>query len=249
MKAYVLLAVLFATQGMAQPQQVHLSTGEYPPYIVHRDGALTGLYVEIIRQAFATQNITPQITLKPWSKAYQASSTGKVDGTFSWFYSTQRASKHLYTAPLHKESMVWVHHQATPFNWETASDIQGYALLAVKGYTLTTQLEGWKSKGLIALSLVDTSDKALSYLVERKAALYLENRDHIDYLLQQNPAMPISYHPRAYTEQESYLLFSKKISKSKLLVKMFNQGLTQIKNTGQYNKLVTQWQKPSLVSP
>lgn len=233
------LALSVSFQSYASTtQNIHISTSDYPPFI-SRELKGEGLVPQIIRGAFAKHNILVSFNFMPWKRAFVQSKLGKVDATAYWFDSPTRRKSHYYSDVLIKNTVVWFHPRSLAFDWATLSDLKPYTIVAVDGYTHTTEFWQNVRNKTLKVQLATQTQQAWKMLTAGRANILLESLDTGNYLIQQQ-GLEDSYthHPQPLYFQLGYLLFSKKRKHSPYLRDKFNQGLTQLRNSGEYQALL-----------
>ncbi|RED53972.1 substrate-binding periplasmic protein [Aestuariispira insulae] len=232
-----LLAAL-AGISQARAEKVIITTGEYAPYN-SPDFKHYGLMPRLISEAFRLRGIEVQFRFYPWARAYELSKHGKVNGTAHWYDSAERREDHFYSDNILDETVVWFHLKATQFDWNELEDVGKYRVGAVQGYTYNAAFYEAIEKGLLHVEFVPEDTQNYKKLLIGRIEAVPEVIDIGMYILHQNfpreTVALVTQHPKPFFQASTHLLLSRQIEDSERLIKLFNEGLAELKASGLYD--------------
>ncbi|OAJ94384.1 ABC transporter substrate-binding protein [Vibrio bivalvicida] len=221
----------FDANAKSSPEVIQIAAGNWAPFI----GETLENYGHVgdtIQQAFANQGYQVEFHFYPWKRAYKKASEGEYVATAVWMYAEERTEFFKYSDPVAQEQFVFFHLQEIPFDWQSLADIEGKQLGGGLGYSYGAELDQMLEHKRISMNRVESPEKAFQLLKYRRVELVPEEKHIGMYALSQLPLETqklITYHPKPFLTNDSYLMFSKAHPKAQALMEVFNQGLAQLK--------------------
>lgn len=225
----------------ANAEVVRLAVGEWPPYISQKLKH-NGLSSHIITEAFSNVGIEVRYDFLPWARAMKEASVGNSNGTHSLFYSEERAKHFLFSDPVLNSEYVFFYLKLRPFDWRQFEDLKGMTIGVTYGYFYGDEFSRSQQQGVFQTSKVPDDKQNLKMLLRKRVDL-VPIDPLVGYHLIHQMFMPqqtrlFTNHPRAFNSQPTYLLLSKEYPRSEALIKLFNQGLKQLNDSGRLDELV-----------
>lgn len=217
------------------PDEITLSTGEYPPFnsSQFRHG---GFIPRIVTEAFRRQGIRAKFKFYPWIRAYELSKAGLVDGTAQWYESEERKRYHIYSDPIFQETAVWFHLKEKDFDWTDLSSLKGLRIGAVRGYTYTREFYDMVESGQLHVEFVGDDEQNYKKLLARRIDIVPEVLDVGLYLINRTyppeTAQLFTQHKKPFFTSNTYLLMPREKEHSAALISLFNKGLAELREEG-----------------
>ncbi|MGY5539484.1 substrate-binding periplasmic protein [Vibrio brasiliensis] len=231
------LLACFSSQASTpdEPKVIKIAAGNWPPFIGEQleDYGYVG---KTITDVFAKQGYLVEFHFFPWKRAYKQASEGDFVATAVWMFAQERTEYFLFSDPVAQEQFVFFHRKDYPFQWQSLADIKGKHLGGGLGYSYGVNLDKMLADEEITINRVETPNKAFQLLKYRRVELVPEEKNIGLFTLGKMPIETqelITYNPKPFLTNDSYLLFSKAHPEAEELMKLFNQGLKQMVSTGQ----------------
>ncbi|MDC5820359.1 transporter substrate-binding domain-containing protein [Vibrio europaeus] len=210
---------------------IKIAAGNWAPFIGEKLENY-GQVGETIQQVFANQGYQVEFDFYPWKRAYKKASEGEYVATAVWMYAEERTEFFMYSDPVAQEQFVFFHLLEKPFEWQTLADLEGKLLGGGLGYSYGSELDLLLENESITMNRVESPAKAFQLLKYRRVELVPEEKHIGLYSLSQLPLETqalITYNPKPFLTNDSYLMFSKAHPEAQALMKVFNQGLAELK--------------------
>ncbi|MDC0254658.1 transporter substrate-binding domain-containing protein [Bacteriovoracales bacterium] len=232
-----LLIVFFSFFASVCSSTVNLATDHWPPFYSDKlKGG--GILAEIAKEAFKEVGEELKINYLPWKRAEQLSAEGKYDGLFGCWFSEKRAKVFNFPKPIYKSQTFLFKYGDKKFNYNELKDLKGLTVGVMRGYQYS---KGFDKAGFFKKEAVNKHTQLFSKLKLGRIDLFVASKVVAFYNLKKE--MPKDY--KNYktlnppiASADLYIGFSKKVKRNKLLVELFNSGLSKIKKNGKYNKIL-----------
>lgn len=234
------LLLLKSPQVYGTEVPVTIATGEYPPWV--SESAPHGGFVNhVIVEAFRRQNLTVHFQFLPWKRAYKLAREGKFHATSFWAdnqSTREKHAEHFYKSDaVMNARVVFFYLKKRPMAaWETLNDLKRYRIGSMIGETSTEIL----LKNGIDVSAMPQADQAFMMILFNRIDIFplelLTGLETLYFKLGPDRAALFAYHPLPLFETPASLLFSKKHMDGEKMVMIFNQGLSEMKKDGTFNK-------------
>ena len=208
----------------------------YPPYVIDDDG-LTGIDVDVVREAGRRLGLDIKIRLEPWKRLEEALSAGLRDCVFSYFKTDPRKAYAMYTSvPLHiTQYTLFVRTDQTP-QTRTLQDLFGKTIAVNRGFQTTPEFESARRQGQIKVIEVGRDEQSMRMLALGRVHAVLTNADVGQHVIRKlglddiEPLMP----PMSITP--AYLVL-RKAPEFAPLRDQFNWSLFEILKDGTYERI------------
>jgi polar amino acid transport system substrate-binding protein len=241
---FVLLLFCLLPLPVLAVSNVHLSTGEWKPYISEQYPDLGALSV-IVTKAFEAEGIEVKHSFYPWKRALYLSQKGLLDGTVAIAKTREREQDYWYSdEPLLIGERVFFHLKQRPFDWQTIDDLDGMRVGGTLGYHYGAPFQQSEKTGHIIVERV-TQDvqnfrKLLAHRIQTfpitKEVGYFIMRTELDSF----EAEKLTHHPVPLTTTPFYLILSKRIPENRARMAAFNRGFKKLQQSGQYQQILEQ---------
>jgi len=234
---YFIFFILFAS-NVYSGEVVKIAIGNWEPFTSKRDKN-ANMSELIVREAFKLENIDVQFEYFPWKRSYENVLNARYIGTFPWAKTEEREKNFIINKePIFKEKTVFFHLKDLDFTWNTYDDLKKYRVGGVIGYFQAEMLE----KHGVKIDYVGTEDLNYKKVLKRRIQIYptsfFVGYFQINKLFGPVKSALFTNHPKPLTENNFYMLFSKKHPDSKVLSDKLDNGLKKLKAGGQYEKIV-----------
>lgn len=235
----VITLILSALSGVAHSyREVVLTNGEWQPVLSDKlkDG---GFGSQIVEKAFALVGYKVKWQFLPWKRAYMQAEEGICDGTVLWVKTPEREKIFRFSDTVIRDMEYFYHLRNTNFNWETISDLSPYRI-GLNAHATYPRLEEaiaagdlqvWRGGGYEALLL-----RILAGHVHAVPMNELAAKGYFA-LLPSDDQDQITFHPKPLQVREYRLMINRNIFDASTIIKDFNEGLRQLKESGRYDEL------------
>lgn len=235
-------AFILSVNAYADEKQVNIACSPWQPYwgeelVDH------GIFGEIVSAAYATKGLTVKAYVKPWARVLHEAEKGKLDAAACAYYSDQRAIDFLFSEPVMPTgSIVFYTKKGNEITWERLDDLKSYKIGILLGSSYsesfdkadflnkeTVRDEIFNLKKVLAkrIDLTPLDPLVANYLIDKHIP---EEKHNLKIIL-----------PVLKEGQKTYLMFSKKTMGVKKKIQMLNEGLSEIKQNGTYQKILTKY--------
>ena len=241
------VAAAFAIGTGSVPAQtpdkvVRVATGEWPPYSTasRSDGGLT---INVLRRALAISGYRMELSFLPWSGALREAAQGNFDITAPWGETQQRQASFFLSDNLVTERWVFVYRRGSGFDWRTTQDLQRFTLGLVPDYTYTSELWAAVSSGKQRHEAPADDTTALKMLLAAGIDAVPMAVDVACELAQTQLLSPdrqrLAIHSKALVERfATHALLPRSSARSERLHRDINQGLKQLRASGEMDRLL-----------
>lgn len=243
----MLLMLLIFLPGVGQAgNKVRLALMEYPPLIGKKLGG-NGIEPVIVTAAFKRVNVDVEYVFFPPARTYQAAEEGVYDGTLGWVWSEEREKSFDYSDPIFQAPLLLFHLKEFDFDWQTIDDLRGIPIgITAKNY-YGPEFHQAMDAGILTTD--EASKDVIQYdkLLRHRIKLYPMNIHTGYYLIKEQftpeQAALFTHHPRPLKTSVYHVLFSKAVKENGSMVEQFNQGLRQLKESGEYDRIIEEYTK------
>ncbi|HCL56932.1 MAG TPA: hypothetical protein DHW82_07985 [Spirochaetia bacterium] len=221
----------------AEKKIIKLATLDWEPYIGQKL-ANNGYVAEIAREAFLREGYELQLDFLPWARVVQETKSGKYDGYFPEYYSKEVEKDFIFSAKFKGGPLVFFKKKGRNISYEKLTDLKPYTIGVVREYVNTEEFD--KADYLKKEEVVDDLTN-IKKLLAGRIDLFVADKFVGLYLLRTflpEKAGEMDFISPSLEEKDLYLCFPKQITRSEMLVKVFNSGLEKIIKDGTVNKIL-----------
>lgn len=240
MRIIVLFILLFIPFIGVAEKKITITTGELIPY-TSRNLKHYGLFCRITSEAFNFAGIEVEWKFLPWKRAFEIAKNGKsADGSIFWYYNPERGKYFYFSEQIGIESNVFFHLKVFKFNWDSYSDLKNIKIGITSGYSYGTEFDNAVEAGLLKTEIANSDILNFKMLLAGRIWLFPLQMDIGYYLLKEyftnDEINLITHSPKYINNEPVYLILNNKNKENEDIVKSFNKGLKQLKDSGKYDQ-------------
>lgn len=239
----LLLLTLFSLpRGEAASPHLRLTLNEYAPYIGARI-PYQGILSRLVREAFALEGVGITLVDVPNNRSIAGPMAGLYDGTFGWAYTPERAEKLLYSDALLTYHMVFFQRKERIINWQSMADLTPYTIGITKGNFVSNDFSRLQQEGKLRVDEGPDDASGMRKLLLQRIDLFPMEKEAGQYLLaslfQPGQQRQIVVNNHTIWEVPVHLLIYRGHPQAADLISRFNRGLAKLKESGQYERLIS----------
>ncbi|MDX1342604.1 MAG: transporter substrate-binding domain-containing protein [Reinekea sp.] len=239
------LVVLASTISLSRAQVLNVAVGEFHPLAINNIEN-NGVVLELVKSAFKAEGYEVAYTFMPWARVDFFSKQGGFDAVCCWFYQEERASKALYSDVVFSYSIHFYHLKSLDFDWKKINDLKGYKIGATRSYTYTREFSEAEKNGTLDVTRQESDLQNFKMLATSRIDIFPVNSLEASYFLEKLSrefnTKRIVHHPKPLVDDEDLsVLFPATQKASEQLIEAFNRGLSSIKKSGEYDRIVQQF--------
>lgn len=218
---------------------VTLATDSLPPY--HSpDIEGYGFFAEIVKEAFAIENYELVLKFVPWNRAMEYGEKGIYDGVIGALYSDEREISFLFSDPVYPYKFILYTNKSTIKSREEFDKMKNLKLGQVKGYHYPIEKDLIKNYTIIYSSTIHNN---LNALINKRVDFIIESNPVIENLISNKfkDKGNLIHGIDIFSENDFFIMISKKASNSTIILEDFNKGLKEIKKNGTYDKILKKY--------
>lgn len=237
----LLLCVLNSSLAAQDKQRIILASSDYVPHYgmeLSRQGAVS----EIVRRAFAYEDIDIEIAFMPFARALHDTQQGLFDGILAIWHTAEREQQLLYSDAIYANQIVLFKRAGElQLTDDLNSVLQSDSTLGmVTGYAQSPLL---LNSPLQKVS-VGTDDQVFRMLALKRVDLIPADLQNGLYLLRQLPEplqqVRINWVTEPIEEKPMHLAFPRQKAGSAELQLRFNRGLQQLRQSGELQQILAE---------
>lgn len=238
----ILLYFVFSIQSpfsvAEELPQVVLATGEWAPFAGEKlPGG--GMLVEVVVAALTAVNQPYKLEYLPWKRGYQYAADAKVLGTFPWGVTEERKQIFNYTDSIYRTTEKFFVRKKFDKKFTTSEDLKGLTVCLPMGWSMAP-IQRFLDKKILNLYQPHTDEACFKAMKSKRVDLYSVNKlagwEAIKLAgLKTDDFKMIG---PVLRENFSFIMVSKKHPKRDKFIKIFNKGISAIKENGTYQKII-----------
>ena len=221
---------------------ITVATLEYHPW-TGKNLKFNGFVNHVITEAFQRKGYSVKFTYLPWKRAVIETKNGQYSSLSYVYWSKDREKEFYLSDPISDEKIVFFHLKSNPIkDWQTLDDLKNYKFGATRGYTYTKEFWQALESKRIKVDVTDSDEQNFKKLFVGRIDIFPSGLVNGYSLLQKEfdagKSHLLAYHPKPLSKTTGHLAFTRSRKKSENLVRIFNQGLAELKEEGLYNLFV-----------
>lgn len=220
---------------------IHIANGEWVPY--------TGEYLEhngcdswTVSEAFATQGVTVQYGFFPWARGYELADTGEWDATMMWADTPEhRKDFYLSAEPLSHQNWVFFYRVGEDFTWNNLEDLHGKQIGLTTGYVYSDVFADLRNQPDMKFEEAASDQANFEKLLNGHIDIFpmeeLVGQSILTNFFTQDEQARITFQKQPITAFEPYLLLSRSVTGNDELIKLFDAGWKELKDSGRYDEI------------
>lgn len=231
---YISILLIFLSFSVGA-ETYRLVSEEYPPYEYLKDNTPVGMDVELLQLAASKVKIDFKIIFLPWARALEMVKSGTADGIFSLMKNEERSHFLLYpeTYLYIASSSLFVRKNFSQ-KIEKIKDLKGKRVGVVYGNSYGEEFD--KASYIVKESVVD-HETLIKKLIGKREDMIITTKEVGYYLARKYGANDIRHLPLIVSRDLFYIGISKKSLKGRHLYKKISEGLKQIQESGEADKI------------
>ena len=247
---FALLVIVFAVTGfpvgnlfvdsLFAEETITIATLDYAPW-TGKNLKNNGFVNHVIDEAFKRKGRMVKFTYLPWKRAVAETESGQYSALSYVYWSKDREKEFYLSDPISEEKIVLFHLKSNPIkDWKTLEDLKEYKFGATRGYTYTKEFwDAANSKQLlvdVANSDLQNFKKLLAGRIDIFPSGLVNGTSILKKEFDAGKLQLLSVHPKPLSITTGHLAFTRRRDNSESLVRIFNQGLAQLKKEGVYDQ-------------
>ena len=240
-----LCLALAPAAGLGQAAAVAFGTGEYQPFTSEQlPGG--GLFTEIVSRACARAGIKPEYRFLPWARIDREVLDGRLFAGFPYARTEERARSYDFSDPVYFVTMIVFYDDRNPRfargvpPFARIEDLRGYRFGGLRAIFYENDLRGAGVEFLpqenVEQSFQMLKAGRIDFIIDEVSVGYANIRKFLPDEVAHFKTLPRPYGDRKI----SGLLVSRAYPGGKDLLKRFNDGLRQLKASGEYDQILKQ---------
>ena len=251
MRPVLVLVLTLLCAGPALADRIRLTNGEWPPYLGEQL-AHSGVASRIVAEAFALEGIAVDWEFHPWARSLRLAEQGKRDGSAVWLSSAERESKFFISDPVVESGYYLFHRKNHAFDWNDVEDLRGLRIAGTRGYDYGEAFERAEAAGELEVARLTGDEQGLRQLLAGRVDLFpVDKVVGFDLLYQKFSAAErqrLSFHRKPLRSDSLHLLLSREVPGNAELMRRFNRGLKQLRDSGKVSQYLLEIQQPLSLS-
>ena len=233
----LLVALLMPTLLQAAVQEFNIYTEEYPPYNYSKDGKVTGISTEIVREMLSRLGHPDNIRVSSWSKAYRLVQETDNSILYSTTRTAAREDLFKWVGPLVPNNISFFARANSGISITSLDDARKVGRIGVYIDDIGEIL--LKGEGFTNLRSVPDNVTNIKDLVDGKIDLWIMNElTGKQMAKEQGVAKQIE---KVFDVQETFMYIAFPKSTPDAVIRQWQQVLDQLKDDGTYGKIFSQW--------
>ena len=244
MKAiFLALFVSLSSILSASTTTVKLTTGHWPPYF-DENSPNGGFVAELIEAAFATQGMGVEFIFLPWSRALLMVNAKRFDGTAIWSCTEDRSDDYYYSNAILPYRYVFYHRKDQPFDWNSSADLAGKVIGVTQDYSYNENIAPLVAEGIVQTDVTTSDHSNFKKLLAGRIDLFpmdpVTGQTLINQWFTPEQASQFTFHPKPLRRGFYHVLFSKQAPDGRILRDRLNDGLQELRQTGEFESIINQ---------
>ena len=153
------------------------------------------------------------------------------------YWSKDREKEFYLSDPISEEKIVFFHLKSNPIkDWKTLEDLKNYKFGATRGYTYTKAFWDAAKTRPLMVDVTNSDLQNFKKLLAGRIDIFPSGLVNGNSILQKefdaSKSHLLSIHPKPLSKTTGHLAFTKSRKNSESLLRIFNQGLAEMKKEG-----------------
>ncbi|MCO4786726.1 MAG: transporter substrate-binding domain-containing protein [Marinomonas atlantica] len=228
----------------AENMHVSLTANEWPPYTsANIEGG--GLVIELIKSAFAEEDVTIDYVIMPWARAMASVEAVRKDAVAAW-YSEERSETFVFSDVLLINHAVMVKRKNSDIQWQELEDLIPYSFVLLIDAVNEEQFDQYDA---LDKTYVGEEKQALDMVIKKRVDMTVRDQGMVEYLIETEPerfAGKLDFVEKKLAHNALSLMLSKQHPNREEIIAHFNRGLSKIKENGRYQALLEKYNVSAL---
>jgi polar amino acid transport system substrate-binding protein len=238
----LVLGSYFIVCSASAGEIITIATLEYAPW-TGKNLKDHGFVNHVIAEAFQRKGYTVKYTYLPWKRAVAEAKEGKYSALSYVYWSKDWEKDFLLSDPISEEKIVFFHLKSKPIkDWKKLEDLRNYKFGATRGYTYTKEFWEVAKTRRLMVDVTNSDLQNFKKLLAGRIDIFPSGLVNGNSILQKefdaSKADLLTIDPKPLSKTTGHLAFTKSRKNAENLVRLFNQGLAQLKKEGLYAKFM-----------
>lgn len=242
------LCLLQPAQG---EERIRIAIGEWPPFI-GETLPQHGVVPQLISEAFASQGVVVEYGFFPWKRAYEEVKQGRWHGSAIWGRTPEREADSLFSAVVYSDEVVLFYHRDRPVTWDgslaDAERLKGLRIGIPLGSAKMPVLAEAEKLGWVTYEASGDEQSNLRMLAAGRIDAVDIVKGSGSHVLNQRLSAAERAQlavTQAYQRWDYHLILSRQLPESERYLRLFNQGLRQLQDSGRHRQIWQQFEQPA----
>lgn len=222
---------------------LQIVTGEWPPYVSKSKKDL-GFITKIVRRSFEKSNVSISIQFDSWARSRKMLDSNTIFASYPWYYIEDNLNKYKTTVPIIKaeEKLMYLKtNQKVPKTYEKVSELRNLKIGGIRGYS---HMEVLKKCDVDPEASVKDSNAVKNLYNGRIDVLAINPLVAQDVIRIEYPEEEDQF---AFIEKPIIdlrgmgLLINKEYPDADKYIKLFNQGFSELIESGEYDEILEEY--------
>ncbi len=242
---WVVALMLFSFSVVLAQDSILIMSDDYEPYTSSQKQG-SGVILDIVRQAFATNDILVKYKFAPWKRCEKMVETGEVFGAIPYFKTQERLQNYNFSDPIiYSYDTFFYNKKKFPkgYSWKTLEDFQGYRMGGILGYWYMSAFE----RAGLTVDEVRSDKQNLEMLIAQRIDFTVIDKLTGMQLLREHfsgDMQMIGVLDKPESFLKFYVMVSRTYPKAVEFTEKLNHGLKQLKASGDYHIILEQYRIP-----
>lgn len=221
------------------PLDIRLTNGHWPPYMENTPPHY-GVISRIVILAFAKHDTPVTYGFFPWSRARMLAQKGLWDGSVAWTCRPEMLKHFHFSDPIVAHNYALFHRTDMDFDWNNVKDLERYRVGLTQDYNYGEEFEEAVAAGTISADVTTSDQVNFRKLAAGRIDLFpMEPAVGMSMLKELNLSDTITFHTTPLQSDYLYLILSRRVPESEGYLREFNEGLEELRESGQLEELIT----------
>ncbi|BBE32083.1 ABC transporter substrate-binding protein [Tepiditoga spiralis] len=216
-----------------------MTNGEWAPYLSEKL-KYYGFFSRVVTDSFKNVGIKVEYGFFPWKRSYVLAENGSWDGSLGWSRNEEREKSFYYSDPVIELKDFLFYKKDKKIKFESYEDLRGKTIGIVIGYYYGKEFEKAQKAGIFKVDQ-STSDeinlkKLLAGRIDCTILTYDIAMDILKNKFKKEEIEQITNTKKPTKVSPYYLILNKKDKNNENIIKLFNKGLKQLKESGKYDQ-------------
>lgn len=234
--------VLAALNGYSNDLVIGIDNS-YPPYMHGEGENVKGLYPLILSKIFSKMDTQPLLKAKPWKRIIMESKISKL-GVGGIYKNEERLKVYDYSNPFFEETLVlYVNAWKKNKTFESMNDLKGMNLGLMRGWSYGEEVDKARKEEIFKVTELGSAEQIFKMIEKKRLDGVIIDSVSAKMILEKlklEDKFVVLGEPVA--KNEAFIVFHKDMDKTDL-IKKFNKALAELKESGEYEKIISDFFK------
>lgn len=240
-----LLIILISSLSFAADKVITLTADQWCPWNCVENAEKPGIAVELAKAIYEPLGYKVKYVTMPWHQAIEAVARGEMDALIAADHTMSEVKNfHFPQTPISSFDDVYLLKKESDFTYKNIQSLNGKIIGIVEDYHFGGEIGKYidanykNPKIIFQATEAEGAKQNIDALINNKIDMYIDNKEVVLYTANQlgisdkvKVGGSLQEYPNHY-----YLAFSP-FEKSKVLAKLYDEGIEKLKVNGEYKKI------------